>query len=166
MSYGAGVMIITKIKGEVYVLLGKDKYDTYSDFGGLEDKKDNKEKINTASRECYEETCGSLLDITKLKEQLRKCEYIESKSFMNKPYYMYILSIKYENKICNDFYKIREKIKGNFSYIYEEKKEIEWILLKKIIEKKVRLRNIFEKTIDNHRKSILNIAYNNRSSKK
>ena len=71
MVYAAGILILTLFNGKYYALLGKDHYNTYSDFGGKSDFADNGNPIVTASREAYEETCGSLFSICELTNKLQ-----------------------------------------------------------------------------------------------
>ena len=42
---------------------------------------------------------------------------------------------------------------------FKEKTEVQWIPLEDILCNKIKLRNIFQKTIDNHKHTILKIAY-------
>ena len=62
--YAAGVLILAKHNGQIYTLLGKDQYETYSDFGGKCEYYDKNIPMFTAAREMYEETCGVVLSIS------------------------------------------------------------------------------------------------------
>ena len=57
MGYAAGILIVSIFEGKIYTLLGRDHYNTYSDFGGKNDICDNNISILTASREAYA-ACG------------------------------------------------------------------------------------------------------------
>jgi hypothetical protein len=160
MVYAAGILIISVFEGKLYTLLGKDHYNTYSDFGGKNDLCDNNNSISTAAREAYEETCGCLYSYYEFSNKLQNCHNISSLSFTNKPYHMYILFIKYDHDISkryNTIYKYINSLK--YFRKFQEKKELKWFLLSDVLNNKVCLRNIFKKTIDIHKNSILKIAY-------
>ena len=160
MVYAAGILILTLLNGKYYALLGKDHYNTYSDFGGKSDLIDYGNTIATAAREAYEETCGSLFSIYELKNKLQKCDLITTLSYTKKTYNMYVMFIQYDCKAPYKFNKVYQYIKNiPFLNKYKEKIEIQWIPLQDVFSNKVNLRNIFQKTIDNHRNTILKIAY-------
>ena len=160
MVYAAGILIISLYEGKFYTLLGQDHYNTYSDFGGKNDPCDHNKSILTASREAYEETCGSLCSYYEFSDKLQNCYNISSKSFTNKPYYMYILFVKYNPKIPKHFETIYNYI-NDIKYMnrFQEKKQLKWFLLNDVLNNKVSLRNVFERTINEHKNSILKIAY-------
>ena len=83
MYYAAGVLIVSWYNGRLYTLLGKDHYNTFSDFGGKCDPCDTNFKVNTAAREMYEETSGCLLSIDDIKFQLKSAEFVKSLSYTN-----------------------------------------------------------------------------------
>jgi hypothetical protein len=159
--YAAGVLIMSWYKDELYVLLGKDHYETYSDFGGKCDSADMNNQQNTASREMYEETCGCIFDVTEIKHIIKGAPIINTRSYTDKPYYMYVIFIPYDEKHSENFEKV-------FSYIsklpkmikFLEKTSIKWIKFEDVVYKNVKLRNIFQKTIEIHKNNILKIAYN------
>ena len=55
-NYAAGILLVSWNGNELCVLLGKDNYNTYSDYGGKSDYVDNGYPYLTASREMFEET--------------------------------------------------------------------------------------------------------------
>ena len=73
---------------------------------------------------------------------------------------MYVMFVQHDYKAPYKFNKVYQYIK-NIPYLnkYKEKVEIQWIPLQDIFSSKVKLRNIFQKTIDNHKNTILKIAY-------
>ena len=61
--YSAGVLPFYVKNNTVYLLLGKDVDGKWSDFGGRSEGKDRGRWDSTASREFYEESVGSIMDI-------------------------------------------------------------------------------------------------------
>lgn len=160
MYYAAGVLVCSWFKGKLYTLLGKDHYNTYSDFGGKCDICDHNNPINTASREMYEETTGCLLSITEISTMLSKSSYINTLSYTDKPYYMYIIFIRYDDKIIDKHKEVYTYIRGiHRLLLYTEKTELKWFHFDDVIKEKIELRNIFKRTIQKHKNSILKIAY-------
>lgn len=160
MYYAAGVLVLAWNNGRLYTLLGRDHYDTYSDFGGKCDPCDFDNQLFTASREMYEETCGCILDVTEIRELLKKCDCIQTLSYTEKPYYMYILVIKYDDQLCKRFDQIYNYISKVPKMLkYTEKKSIQWFLFDSVAKNQVCLRNIFTRTMSKHKNTILKIAY-------
>lgn len=160
MVYAAGILLVSYYNDKYYVLLGKDHYNTYSDFGGKSDFIDNDNPLRTASREMYEETCGTIYSITEIYNKLQNCDSVSTLSYTKKQYMMYVMFIKYDKDIPKKFNKVYNHIK-HLPYLnkFKEKTELEWFLLQDVLNKKISLRNIFQKTIDNHKHTILKIAY-------
>ena len=160
MVYAAGILIISIFNGKLYTLLGQDHYNTYSDFGGKNDLCDKNQHLLTASREAYEETCGSVYSYSEFSNKLINCDIISALSFTNKPYHMYMLFIKYDPDIPHKFEYIYNYIR-NIKHMnqFHEKKQLKWFLLDDVLNHKVCLRNIFQRTINEHKNSILKIAY-------
>jgi hypothetical protein len=110
----------------------------------------------------YEETLGIFHDIYEIVALINNTRYITSKSFTNKPYYMYILWIDYNINIAikyNTAYNYICSIPG-ISHQFKEKKLLSWFKLKDILHNKTTapLRNVFYKTLHNHKQRILDIA--------
>jgi len=149
-----GVLPFCQHNGNIMILLGKEPYvdnwkDSmmWSDFGGKPEK--NEKCIQTASRECFEETLGILGCNIYLAEQLSssKSIFIEHKNAI-----IYLLKIDYNesiplhyNRIYSYFTKCtidHPKIIGlkkiaNCPDGYYEKTELKWMSL-------VNLKNILE----------------------
>ena len=160
MAYAAGILILSWHNGKLFSLLGKDQYYTYSDFGGKCEYNDKGNTFVTAARETYEEMCGSYLSITELIYKLYDAPVIETLSYTNKPYYMYIVFIPYDENICNHFDKIATFIHPlSNMYKFKEKISIKWILFSDVLHNNVSLRNIFHRTIEFHKDKILCNAY-------
>ena len=73
---------------------------------------------------------------------------------------MYLLFIKYDHDIPRKYEYIYNYIK-NIKHLnqFQEKKKLKWFLLDDVMNHKVCLRNIFQRTINEHKNSILKIAY-------
>lgn len=161
MSYAAGVLLLSWHEGKLLCLLGKDHYNSFSDFGGKVEMCDNNCQMNTASREMYEETCGVFSDIHSIRDALNRASFIDTLSYTNKPYTMYILFAQYDPTL-----PIRFDYAYNFvrhvpnMNRFTEKKRLHWFYFDNVCNGKVELRNIFGRTIAKHKNSILKIAYN------
>src|SRR3989338_9736635 len=132
-SYSAGILPYSIDKfGTVYVLLGKGIDGTWSDFGGkMEPSVDKFKPENTASREFYEETMGSVLPINTVRDILKNplsYKKITSKGPNNIYYYLYLIQIPYKyyrhyfQKIFS-FLKYSKCVKRKFM----EMTDIRWV---------------------------------------
>lgn len=61
--YSAGILPFFIKNNTIYLLLGKDIDNKWSDFGGRSEGNDKGRWDFTASREFYEESVGSIMDI-------------------------------------------------------------------------------------------------------
>lgn len=161
-DYAAGILLCSWNGSEIVTLLGKDNYNTYSDFGGKADAIDHKIPYITASREMYEETLGIFFDQYEVCCMIYNGPYITSRSFTNKPYYMYILWIPYNESYIieyNTVYNYVCSIPG-VNHQFKEKKILTWFKLKEIMynNAKIPLRNVFLKTMQNNKQKIMEIA--------
>ena len=98
--YSAGILPITIIRGDIYVLIGRESYDrTYSDFGGKYETID-KSIIETACREFKEE---SLYDKISMRDFHNMWSvYTESRTLKGNIYYMFLVYM--HPHIINDIY--------------------------------------------------------------
>ena len=161
-SYAAGVLLLSWNGSELCVLLGKDNYNSYSDYGGKCDILDNGLPYITASREMYEETLGIFYDVQEISSMIFNTPYISSKGFTNKPYYMYFMWIDYNPNIgikYNTVYNYVCSIPG-INHQFKEKKMLSWFKMNDLLYNKssMQLRNVFHKTLQNHKQRILEIA--------
>ena len=152
--YAAGMLLFSIDKNnKLMVLLGEDSYGMLSDFGGRCEDSDISE-IDTASRECYEETCGVIEDNITLKEICKRSILIKSLTFYKKPYYMFLASICFDKRYCDYFQNATNILKGLDNEIQMhsclEKKNIKWIEWSHIKTGKVPLRNMFKNTVFNN----------------
>lgn len=160
-EYSAGVLFYYKQNGNVYFLLGKDRRGKWSDFGGKCESCD-KSIIDTASREFYEETIGIVLNRYTISHILNTCSYVEGRSYLNKPYYMFIVEMNYRLRYSEQFkesYRFIKSILGNNSH-FCEKIDVQWIL-KDNIQKNTKneIRQVFYSTFVNNLTEILNIVH-------
>jgi len=164
-KYSAGILPYTfDINGNCLVLLGKDNEGDWSDFGGRSEFKDHNDEKNTASREFYEETLGSILSINECIDKIsNSSKKIISKTLNGSPYYMFLIRVDYLNytdtfnKTANFIkyhYSQNNQLINNFHKIFE-KNTIRWVNISTLInciENKVYssplpLRGVFYKTI-------------------
>jgi predicted NUDIX family NTP pyrophosphohydrolase len=158
--YSAGILPYTyDLNGKCMFLLGKDNEGDWSDFGGRCEFKDNNDEKMTASREFYEETLGSVININDCVLKLDNAKKIISKTLNGSPYYMYIIYIDYSNYV-ETFHKTLHFMKyylNNEKYHMSkviEKNNIRWFSIDTLLncienknDKLISLRNIFLKTI-------------------
>lgn len=156
--FSAGILPYAKYKNKVYFLIGKDRNDnTWSDFGGRSEPSDNNCFINTASREFYEETVGSVIDIEVIRKRLNATNdnyyKVESNTLNGSRYVMLITQIPYKNYkvIFNKTYSFIKYYKINKKYL--EKVDMKWVSLDTLIEAinedndQCILRNVFRSTL-------------------
>ena len=162
--YSAGVLPYTYFNNTIYFLLGRDrKEETWSDFGGKSEQCDNGKAENTASREFYEETSGSVIDVRTMRDRLQRkkdCRVIYSKTLNGYQYIMYVVRIPYKDyrNIFLRVFSFIKYVKAHRKFI--EKDDIRWVsmstLMHGIQEKPLRgsfninLRPIFQRTLQNN----------------
>lgn len=157
-NYSAGILPYAKYKNKVYFLIGKDRNDnTWSDFGGRSEMNDGNSFVNTASREFYEETIGSVVDIEVIRKRLSSNENnyikIESNTLNGSRYVMLITQIPYKNYkvIFNKTYSFIKYYKINKKYL--EKVDMKWVSLETLLDciddnnDQCILRNVFRSTL-------------------
>ena len=163
-KYSAGILPYTfDLNGNCLVLLGKDNEGDWSDFGGRSEFKDHNDEKNTASREFYEETLGSILSINECIDKIGNSKKIISKTLNGSPYYMFLIRVEYLNnthtfnKTANFIkyhYSQNNNLQNNFHKIFE-KNTIRWVNINtlincienKIFSTPLPLRGVFYKTI-------------------
>lgn len=158
-TYAAGILPYIKIRNDVYVLLGKDRRNKWSDFGGKSEIRDNENSKYTAAREFFEETSGCLANINKTTNALNSkyVRLLKGKSYTKKDYYMYILDVR---TLLNP--EELSEITGKFDKVYAylrsvdidpkfiEKNKLKWIHTDALYDKKAcdNLRQVFYNTIN------------------
>jgi hypothetical protein len=136
--YSAGILPYTYDQdGKCYFLLGKDNENVWSDFGGRCEFKDRCEPINTAVREFYEETLGSVMSVEDCISKLSQTPtQIISKTLNGSPYYMYLMYI--DN---NNYSEIFNKTAQFLRYTFDrqemnkliEKNTIRWVSMDTVL---------------------------------
>lgn len=110
MSYSAGILPVAVYKGELLVLLGRDRCDgQWSDFGGRSEAEDRGDPKATAQREMFEETMGYVLDYDAIGARLQNpsCfKVVESRTMGGQIYYMYVMGVPFFSNYGNVFNKI------------------------------------------------------------
>ena len=169
VRYSAGVLPYTFDQdGKCFFLLGKDNDNDWSDFGGRCEFKDRNDEKNTATREFYEETLGSVLTISECMEKINSgSTKIISKTLNGSPYYMYLIYIEYTN-YSDSFNKTANFMK--YHYLHDprsvskviEKTVIRWVsmdtILNDFINNPITLRGVFYKTILNAKEQLMFLA--------
>jgi hypothetical protein len=160
-KYSAGILPYTfDIYGNCFFLLGRDNDGDWSDFGGRCELKDNSDEKNTASREFYEETLGSVLSINECIGKILPQNKIISKTLNGSPYYMYLIDVEHNN-YPEQFTKTLNFIKYHYSNDTKsilkivEKNSIRWVTRDTLInciennqrDSPISLRGVFYKTI-------------------
>ncbi len=141
--YSAGILPFYLKNNTIFFLLGKDTEGKWSDFGGRSETQDLGCWDVTASREFYEETIGSIMDIKNIlsKIQNKNSLRIKGKTMNGSPYYMYLVKIPYKEVYRINFQNTLSFIsyikydsknskynnKSIIDYKYFEKTDIQWI---------------------------------------
>jgi len=164
IRYSAGILPYTFDQtGKCLFLLGKDNDNDWSDFGGRCEYRDHNDPLNTASREFYEETLGSVINITECISKISVNPVkILSKTLNGSPYHMYLMYIEHSN-YSESFNKTAQFLmyqfdKKEMSRLIE-KNTIRWVSMDTIlncIENKekntpISLRGVFYTTLVNSR---------------
>ena len=157
--YAAGILPYIKIENKTYFLLGKDKRNKWSDFGGKSELKDNNSPKNTAIREFFEETSGCISTLYKTAHVLhgKNVKCLKGKSYTKKDYYMYLVNLEYlisknylDSSIQN-FNKHHKFLKNsNIDPKYIEKLNLSLISIDLMYDKSAinNLRQVFYNTIN------------------
>jgi predicted NUDIX family NTP pyrophosphohydrolase len=152
MIYSAGILLYKKDENdEIVLLLGNDnKYSKWSDFGGKCEPSDNNNAKITASRECFEETCGVVYDILEFSKLINDTLMVKCDSYSKHVYYMYFLDIsKLSSNLCDDFEKHTRLMKQNKKHLakFLEKKSLQWFPICDVQSKQPIFRSVFFKSI-------------------
>jgi len=152
--YAAGVLPYTFYQNTLYFLVGKDIRDnSWSDFGGKAEAED-KDTLDTAMREFYEETCGVVMDLKALKARFagRSNRVMVSATQNGHPYYMYALQVPFTPHLRSTYRKLlafmryRKLYKKNI-----EKTDMQWVCLDDLlIRDRLTLRSVFASTVRRH----------------
>lgn len=166
-NYSAGVLPYQVQDKKAYVMLGRDHDGRWSDFGGKSELSDNNNVQETAAREFFEESLGSIVDVPRTRDLLRNPKgytMITSKTLSGNPYYMFMLRMPMLPDTCHDrFHSTLRYLK----FINErpgvmEKTDVRWIsldTLKHCVDSPdseaaldLPLRGVFRRTLTSNRK--------------
>lgn len=169
-EYAAGIMPYAVYKGKVYILLGKDcRENLWSDFGGKAEPNDV-DPLDTACREFYEETLGSVCDTHTMRSRLTVPDnytLIESTTAKGNKYMMYCVRIPYAEYgiyFMKTFGFIRTIMNGKVQLnnevgykFYTEKIDLQWFIANDF-KKRSLFRSVFYNTVTNNINTIKNLG--------
>lgn len=162
LKYSAGILpVAIDHDGHIMFLVGRDKRrECWSDFGGHAENEDNSIPENTASREFYEETLGTIYNIQTMKSRLYNRHitrmFIDDTA-SDKTYFSYIMKIPYSKNIVDNFKKFYEFLKHINSPYRMEMNATKWVSRETIFSDDnafIPLRPVFKKSIQMNRKEI------------
>ena len=157
---GAGILPVALYRGTLFLLLGKERNDLWSDFGG---SSVNKEDIfKTAIREGCEELNGFFgnedeLELMVKNNKIMKLYFEERQTNKNKKtiYTTFLFNTKYDKNLpiyfnnVNKFAEkhLSDKVNKNHNGLFE-KNEINWFSTTDLRESKIILRPWYKPFID------------------
>lgn len=160
--FSAGVLLYKAEPSDLFLLLGKDtKYDLWSDFGGKSEHADKGVSVNTASREFFEESMGSISDECELRYHLHQAPRLDCMSYRNRKYYMYLLNVNAllpcNDLIINAFYDQKDmldRVHSDALLKFKEKHDMRWFSLSYVVDNPSVFREVFYNSISNHLEEI------------
>jgi hypothetical protein len=148
--YAAGILPITWYEDTALFLVGKDlRDDTYSDFGGKNERVDKNDVINTSVREFYEESLGMVLPTKALRQRICAANSLclHSKTQNGHPYYMFVVEVPYMPHLRNAFHKTLAFLKyRNLHKLYVEKTDVQWVTARTLLNDLPK-RSVFAQTL-------------------
>lgn len=133
VHYAAGILPVTLHEGRVLFLVGQDVRDrAWSDFGGKCERVDKNDAMNTACREFYEETYGTVADHRALRHRMATAPEtvlaLHSRTQNGHPYCMYVMQVPYAPHLRNAFRKALNFLfhKGMGKTLVE-KTDVQWV---------------------------------------
>jgi 8-oxo-dGTP pyrophosphatase MutT (NUDIX family) len=168
-KYAAGIFLISFRNNRPVILLGEDQYEAFSDFGGRCEFSDKSEE-ETASRECYEETCAIVDSYTNLKKLCSESITVMSETFYKRPYYMFLCFIPFNEMIPTHFERAKNLIRDTPNMMqFKEKNRLKWMYWDDVKNNRCVLRNMFKITIAKNAKiidnTILKFALHSKNTK-
>jgi hypothetical protein len=115
----AGVLPYYFHKGQLYIILGREKYEAnwdgsekYSDFGGGPEEEDQKDPKRTAARECYQESMGIFGTADEIYKKLKDpVEIVQGGKVVGYTYLLHLVDGYNRAKIFNTVYDYVKKCK-------------------------------------------------------
>ena len=175
---GAGILPVALYKGSLFLLLGKERTNLWSDFGGSANPKE--EIFTTAIREGYEELNGFLgceNDLKRIvtKNKLYQIGYEERiKNKKKLIYTTFVFNINYDPNLpiyfnnVNNFAEkhLNDKIQENHNGLFE-KCEISWFSIKDLRENKINFRPWYQPfiySVIKNEKNIIKLIKDNKTT--
>lgn len=145
-TYCAGVLPYTDFNNSIYFLMGKSrKHGRLVTFSGKNDALD--ESIyDTAAREFYEETLGSVMDKNSaLLAVQRSTIILNSRTPRNMPCYTFVVHVPYRKIYALAFQKTKDFLNeiNLRSYEFHEMCDIKWVCSRSMLDK---IRKQWERT--------------------
>jgi hypothetical protein len=110
-KYCAGVLPFTRYNSSIYFLLGKSRRNNrLITFSGKNDVLDRSE-LETAARECYEETLGAVMDRSSWLDRIKKCDdasILRSHTPRGMPCHTFVVEIPYRRLYTLVFSKTKD----------------------------------------------------------
>lgn len=162
VHYAAGILPVTWHDGGPLFLVGRDVRDAlWSDFGGKCERIDRCCALNTAVREFYEETYGSVCDARALRQRLYagNCLLLRSRTQNGHPYYMFVVEVPFSPHLRNSFHRVLGFLKHkNLQKLFVEKTDVQWVPWTALRGAAVPKRPVFDATIGAHRAILDRVA--------
>ena len=137
-DFCAGVLPYTTFNNNVYFLLGKSRRSgRLITFSG-KNSEFEASHVDTAAREFFEETLGSVLDRNTMTSMLHRCETVlESKTPRGQPCYTYVVEIPFRKHYAQCFAKTRNFLEAiNMrGPEYLEMVDIKWVCARSMMTK-------------------------------
>lgn len=131
VHYAAGILPITWHDGQPLFVVGLDVRDGWSDFGGKAERIDRGSSVNTAAREMYEETYGTITSVKALVQHMSapgSSILLKSTTQNGYDYFMYVVEVPYMPHLRNSFHKVLKFLQTtNMQRVYVEKKDIQYV---------------------------------------
>lgn len=146
-DYCSGILPYCYFGQSVYFLLGRSKRNNrLITFSGKNDPLES-DPAETAAREGYEETLGSLLDKGAILSRVQKCskqQILISRTPRGMPCYTYLIEVPYRKHYTAAFHKTRDFLvtMGIRTYFLQEMTDIKWLCARSMF---TRIRHSWEK---------------------
>lgn len=157
--YAAGVLPIAWIADAMYVLVGKDLNETWSDFAGKSEKSD-KDVQTTAAREFWEETYGVLMDAKTMRSRLVPdiSVVLVGRTQNLHPYYCFVTEVPFIGHLRDAFRKHLGFLRQRRMYMHIEKTDVVYVSLPELFSDTFPKRSVFKETLASNKDLLLAIA--------
>lgn len=160
VAYAAGILPFARYNGETVFLVGRDAQDgTWSDFGGKYESRD-KNEMETAQREFYEETCGMVMDMKALRMRMsfpQTFQMLQSTTQSKHPYYMHLLEVPFDPGLRAHFRRSVAFLRfSRLPKTLVEKADVQWVTLAQL--RRLTLRAVFAQSVRRHEAVLVALA--------